>query len=60
MLASYQSSKHTIVHFCVLLVNAQVLANFLSAPLASGSDGDARGWPYVAFDVDPAVVKVRF
>ncbi|KAJ8452914.1 hypothetical protein Cgig2_014677 [Carnegiea gigantea] len=35
----------------------QVLANFLSAPLASGSDGDARGWPYVAFDVDPAVVK---
>lgn len=35
----------------------QVLANFLSAPLASGSDGDARGWPYVAFDLDPAVVK---
>lgn len=35
----------------------QVLANFLSAPLASGSDGEGRGWPYVAFDVDPAVVK---
>ncbi|KAL9238513.1 hypothetical protein vseg_012922 [Gypsophila vaccaria] len=35
----------------------QVLANFLSAPLASGADGDAVGWPYVAFDQNPAVVK---
>ncbi|KAM5548500.1 K(+) efflux antiporter 3, chloroplastic [Rosa sericea] len=35
----------------------QVLANFLSTPLASGIDGDALGWPYVAFDLDPSVVK---
>ncbi|KAL0422471.1 UNVERIFIED_CONTAM: K(+) efflux antiporter 3, chloroplastic [Sesamum latifolium] len=35
---------------------AQILANFLSTPLASGIDGDA-GWPYVAFDLDPSVVK---
>ncbi|KAK4476945.1 hypothetical protein RD792_016114 [Penstemon davidsonii] len=35
---------------------AQVLANFLSTPLASGLDGDA-GWPYVAFDLDLSVVK---
>ncbi|KAI6678258.1 hypothetical protein NL676_039054 [Syzygium grande] len=35
----------------------QVLANFLSAPLASGVDGDLSGWPYVAFDLNPAVVK---
>lgn len=35
----------------------KVLANFLSTPLASGIDGDA-GWPYVAFDLDPSVVKV--
>ncbi|WVZ23089.1 hypothetical protein V8G54_001633 [Vigna mungo] len=34
----------------------QVLANFLSNPLASG-EGDEVGWPYVAFDVDPNVVK---
>ncbi|XP_061370130.1 K(+) efflux antiporter 3, chloroplastic-like [Gastrolobium bilobum] len=34
----------------------QVLANFLSNPLASG-DSDAVGWPYVAFDLDPTVVK---
>ncbi|KAJ1403668.1 Sodium/solute symporter superfamily [Sesbania bispinosa] len=36
---------------------AQVLANFLSNPLASGGDNDATGWPYVAFDLDPRVVK---
>lgn len=36
----------------------KVLANFLSNPLASG-EGDEVGWPYVAFDVDPNVVKVR-
>ncbi|XP_050364559.1 K(+) efflux antiporter 3, chloroplastic isoform X1 [Argentina anserina] len=35
----------------------QVLANFLSTPLASGIDGEALGWPYVAFDLDPSVVK---
>ncbi|TKW29607.2 hypothetical protein SEVIR_3G407600v4 [Setaria viridis] len=35
----------------------QVLANFLSAPLSFGLDQDAEGWPYVAFDLNPAVVK---
>ncbi|XP_027347539.1 K(+) efflux antiporter 3, chloroplastic isoform X5 [Abrus precatorius] len=35
----------------------QVLANFLSNPLATGGDSDAVGWPYVAFDLDPTVVK---
>ncbi|KAK1439989.1 hypothetical protein QVD17_05814 [Tagetes erecta] len=35
---------------------SQVLANFLSTPLANGIDGDA-GWPFVAFDLDPSVVK---
>ncbi|KAH7517677.1 K(+) efflux antiporter 3, chloroplastic isoform X2 [Ziziphus jujuba] len=35
----------------------QVLANLLSTPLASGVDGDALGLPYVAFDLDPSVVK---
>ncbi|KMT00961.1 hypothetical protein BVRB_9g222260 [Beta vulgaris subsp. vulgaris] len=35
----------------------QVLANLLSAPLASGADGEASGWPYVAFDLNPAVVE---
>lgn len=37
----------------------QVLANFLSTPLASGLDGDLIGWPYVAFDLNPSVVKVE-
>lgn len=37
----------------------QVLANFLSAPLASGIDGGFVGWPYVAFDLNVSVVKVR-
>ncbi|KAK2987426.1 hypothetical protein RJ640_018563, partial [Escallonia rubra] len=36
---------------------AQVLANLLSTPLASGVEGDSVGWPYVAFDLDPSVVK---
>lgn len=36
----------------------QVLANFLSTPLASGLGGDLSGWPYIAFDIDPGVVKV--
>ncbi|CAN6357099.1 unnamed protein product [Urochloa humidicola] len=35
----------------------QVLAKFLSAPLSFGLDQDAEGWPYVAFDLNPAVVK---
>eukprot|EP00271_Cylindrocystis_brebissonii_P002313 TRINITY_DN12842_c0_g6_i1.p1 TRINITY_DN12842_c0_g6~~TRINITY_DN12842_c0_g6_i1.p1 ORF type:complete len:1052 (+),score=209.97 TRINITY_DN12842_c0_g6_i1:519-3674(+) len=33
----------------------QVLGNFLSTPLAGG--GDASGWPYVSFDLDPRRVK---
>lgn len=37
----------------------QVLANFLSSPLAVGVDGDLVAWPYVAFDLDPSVVKVN-
>lgn len=37
----------------------QVLANFLSTPLAAGVDGEAVGWPYIAFDLDPSVVKVN-
>lgn len=36
----------------------QVLANLLSTPLASGVDGNDVGWPYVAFDLNPSVVKV--
>ncbi|GER42109.1 glutathione-regulated potassium-efflux system protein [Striga asiatica] len=36
---------------------AQVLANFLSTPLAAGSDSMDAGWPYVAFDLDLSVVK---
>jgi voltage-gated potassium channel Kch len=35
----------------------QVLANLLSNPMASGGDSDGIGWPYVAFDIDPRVVK---
>ncbi|GLJ29909.1 hypothetical protein SUGI_0591300 [Cryptomeria japonica] len=35
----------------------QVLANFLSTPLAAGLDGDLAGLPYVAFDLDPTVIK---
>ncbi|KAM1105940.1 hypothetical protein FF1_002862 [Malus domestica] len=35
----------------------QVLANFLSTPLASGINSDNLGWPFVAFDLDPSVVK---
>lgn len=35
----------------------QVLANFLSAPLVAGQDGE--GCPFVAFDLDPSVVKVH-
>lgn len=35
----------------------QVLANFLSTPLASGLGGDSAGWRFVAFDLDPSQVK---
>ncbi|PKA50887.1 K(+) efflux antiporter 3, chloroplastic [Apostasia shenzhenica] len=35
----------------------QVLANFLSMPLASGLDGANMGWPYMVFDLNPGVVK---
>ena len=43
-----------LLNFCI----TQVLANFLSAPLASGVDSNSLGWPMVAFDLDPSVVKV--
>lgn len=36
---------------------AQVLANFLSTPLASGEGVDSAGWPYVSFDLDPRRVQ---
>lgn len=42
-----------------IIIFVQVLAKFLSAPLSFGLDQDAEGWPYVAFDLNPAVVKVR-
>ncbi|KAK9110808.1 hypothetical protein Sjap_018868 [Stephania japonica] len=35
----------------------QVLANFLSTPLVVGTDSGLVGWPYVAFDLNPGVVK---
>ncbi|XP_047315167.1 K(+) efflux antiporter 3, chloroplastic [Impatiens glandulifera] len=35
----------------------QVLAKFLSMPLLPGVEGYFTGWPYVAFDLDPSVVK---
>ncbi|KAH7675324.1 putative K+/H+-antiporter-containing protein [Dioscorea alata] len=35
----------------------QVLGNFLSTPVAYGVDAETIGWPYVAFDLNPAVVK---
>ncbi|KAK1359205.1 K(+) efflux antiporter 3, chloroplastic [Heracleum sosnowskyi] len=35
----------------------QVLANFLSTPLAAGGDGNSVGWPCVAFDLDLSIVK---
>ncbi|KAJ0966329.1 hypothetical protein J5N97_027467 [Dioscorea zingiberensis] len=35
----------------------QVLGNFLSTPVAYGVDADSIGWPYVAFDLNPVVVK---
>lgn len=41
-----------------LVVFVQVLAKFLAAPLSFGLERDTEGWPYVAFDLNPAVVKV--
>ncbi|GKV23811.1 hypothetical protein SLEP1_g33504 [Rubroshorea leprosula] len=35
----------------------QILANLLSTPLASGVDREIMGCPYVAFDLNPSVVK---
>ena len=43
----------------ICLLYVQVLANFLSTPLAAGIDSDALGCRYVAFDLDPSVVKVN-
>ncbi|KAG2622206.1 hypothetical protein PVAP13_3NG276500 [Panicum virgatum] len=40
-----------------IIIFVQILAKFLSAPLSFGLDQDAEGWPYVAFDLNPAVVK---
>ncbi|KAL2924441.1 K(+) efflux antiporter 3 chloroplastic [Bienertia sinuspersici] len=37
----------------------QVLANLLSAPLSSGADGEAMGWPFVVFDLNPSVVETH-
>ncbi|TKY71552.1 K(+) efflux antiporter 3 [Spatholobus suberectus] len=40
-----------------LVSDLKVLANFLSNPMVSGEDSDVLRWPYVAFDLDPIVVK---
>lgn len=37
--------------------DTQVLANLLSSPLASAESSQSKGWPYVAFDLDPKRVK---
>ncbi|CAI7782518.1 unnamed protein product [Closterium sp. NIES-54] len=36
----------------------QVLANFLSTPLAAGSGGDAAGWNFISFDLNPKRVRL--
>ncbi|PWA70196.1 phosphoglucan phosphatase DSP4, amyloplastic [Artemisia annua] len=36
----------------------QVIPNFLSTPLATGINGEA-GWPFVAFDLDPSIIKAK-
>lgn len=41
-----------------IVIFLQVLAKFLAAPLSFGLERDTEGWPYVAFDLNPAVVKV--
>lgn len=56
---SYHFCHAVDILYCVLISYPQVLANFLSTPLASGLDTDMVGWPYVAFDLNPSVVKVR-
>ncbi|PWA85107.1 phosphoglucan phosphatase DSP4, amyloplastic [Artemisia annua] len=38
-------------------VEEEVIPNFLSTPLATGINGEA-GWPFVAFDLDPSIVKM--
>jgi hypothetical protein len=43
---------------CLVIFFIQVLAKFLAAPLSFGLEQDTEGWPYVAFDLNPAVVKV--
>lgn len=35
----------------------QILANLLGTPLASGGDQEIIGCPYIAFDLNPSVVK---
>ena len=45
-----------IIYLVICIV--QVLAKFLAAPLSFGLEQDTEGWPYVAFDLNPAVVKV--
>lgn len=48
----------SISKFSPFVHHIKVLANLLSNPLASGGDSAGIGWPYVAFDLDPRVVKV--
>ncbi|PWA35873.1 Cation/H+ exchanger [Artemisia annua] len=49
-------SRSLVVFYSWVGQMSQVLANFLSTPLATGIDGEA-GWPFVAFDLDPSIVK---
>jgi hypothetical protein len=56
---------YLVIHFVVYLhfsdvsySKLQVLANFLSTPLASGVEEGNVGRPYVAFDLNLSVVKV--
>ncbi|KAJ1690522.1 hypothetical protein LUZ63_014677 [Rhynchospora breviuscula] len=54
-LMSYEASEPIVILGFGKM--GQVLANFLSAPLASGMEESNVGWPYVAFDLNPNVVK---
>ncbi|KAK1277866.1 hypothetical protein QJS04_geneDACA003351 [Acorus gramineus] len=54
---NFQAAEPIIILGFGQMAQPQVLANFLSTPLASGLDGDNVGWPYVAFDLNPKVVK---
>jgi hypothetical protein len=63
---SHKSVVYLVLHFVVCLhfsdvLNSklEVLAKFLSTPLASGLEEGNVGWPYVAFDLNPSVVKVN-